>query len=104
MRFLALSLLLGACAQPIDEPCLVSDTLTEDEAGDWVENGRTILVVTGEECGASAACVRDRTVPRGSADSSALGYCAQACDPTFGCAAGTHCEEVVGMSLCLRNH
>lgn len=102
MRWLPIVFALGACAQPPEEPCLVSDALTEDEAGEWVENGRTILVVTGQECGSSAACIRDRTVPRGAPDSPALGYCAQACDLTFGCAAGTRCQEVVGMKLCLR--
>ncbi len=101
MRFLALFFVLSACAQPVEQPCVVSNTLTEDEAGEWVESGRTILVVTGPECGSSAACVRDRTVPRGDAGSAPMGYCAQACDLTFGCASGTRCEEVVGMSLCL---
>jgi hypothetical protein len=100
MRFFALGLICSACALPVEEPCVLSTKLTEKEAGDRVENGRTVLVVTGPECGTDAACVRDRTVPRGSADGPALGYCALSCD-FFACLPGTRCEEVNGSKFCL---
>lgn len=100
MRWLTLFLSFAACAQPAEEPCLLSDKLTERDASSWVENGRTILAVTGPECGAGA-CIRDRTVEPGAPGSAALGYCARLCE--LGCFPGTQCAEVNGLALCLRS-
>ncbi len=98
MRTLILSLLFAACAQPVEEPCLLRDSLKEGEASAWVENG-AILLATTAECG-GGGCIRDRTVQPGPPSNAALGYCAVPC--TQGCLPGTQCTDVNAMQLCLR--